>query len=56
MVKVSPLPMENQYHPLFDHNGEEDIHIIIVVSPPLIVRLVPPPVTRALTIGLRLVL
>lgn len=49
MIQVSLLPMENWYHPLFDHNGEKNLHKLEDSSPPPIVRLVPLHVRRTST-------
>lgn len=42
LTHISPLFMENCFHPLSNTYGEEDTRMIIATLPSLVVRLVPP--------------
>lgn len=56
MIQISPLLVENQYHQLSDHDGEDELCKLAASSPPSIVRVVLPPTRRALTSRFQLVL
>lgn len=53
---VSPLPMENLFHPLLDTDGEEDAHHIIINPSPSIIKDVPLSIRHSTTLGFYLVL
>lgn len=55
-IQVSPLPIENHYHPFFGQDDETDANRLATMTTPLVVRLVPLLMRKVPTLGFRLVL